>query len=156
MKILILSIANKMPQWVEVISNQYLKWINHGKYNCEIKDIKSDKQLNTSKIKNMELEAQKFTNNIKKGSFLIVLDENGRGYSSEKFASILNDISLETSDITFIIGGANGIHQSLKSKANIIIKLSDLTFPHTLVRVILLEQIYRAITILDGHPYHRE
>ncbi len=156
MRISILSISNKMPSWVDVASNQYLLRINHGKYNCSIKEIKNEKQINNSKLKNMEYEAQKFENNIKKGSFLIILDENGKGYTSEKFAQVLNDISLQNSDITFIIGGADGIDQSFKNKANLIIKLSDLTFPHTLVRVLLLEQIYRAISILDGHPYHRE
>lgn len=156
MRIAIISIANKMPQWVDIASKQYLLRINHSKYHCEIKEIKSEKQSNTSKLKNMEYEAQKFENAIKKDSFLIILDENGKSYSSEKFADYLESISLQNSDITFIIGGADGIHPSLKNKANSIIKLSDLTFPHTLVRVILLEQLYRAISILNKHPYHRE
>ncbi len=156
MKITILNIANKMPQWVNDISNQYLQRINHGKYQCHLKEIKTDKQKNTSKIKNMELEAQKFEEHIKNGSFIIVLDENGRGYNSEQLAKCLEEIAIQNSNINIIIGGADGIHPRLKTKANLMIKLSDLTFPHTLVRVIILEQIYRAISILENHPYHRE
>ena len=154
MKFTIVNVANKMPLWVEVSCSEYLKRINHGKYSCKILEIKADKNL--SAIDNMALEAKKIKNQIPNGSFVVALDEKGTQFTSATFAKKLEQISLHNSNITFIIGGADGLHPSIKESANLMVQLSALTFPHALVRVIILEQIYRAITILENHPYHRE
>ena len=154
MKFTIVNVANKMPLWVEVSCSEYLKRINHGKYSCKIVEIKADKNL--SAIDNMALEAKKIKNQIPNGSFVVALDEKGTQFTSATFAKKLEQISLHNSNITFIIGGADGLHPSIKESANLMVQLSALTFPHALVRVIILEQIYRAITILENHPYHRE
>lgn len=156
MRITIINIANKMPQWVKVACDEYLKRINHGKYSCKIIEIKSDKNANKPSLDNMVAEAKKFKEQIKPNSFVIALDEEGKKFSSTVFAKKLDQIALTTPDITFIIGGADGIHPEFKSSLPLTISLSALTFPHALVRVLILEQIYRAITILDNHPYHRE
>lgn len=156
MKITIINIANKMPEWVIIACNDYLSRINHGKYSCKIIEIKSDKLNHKSVTENMELEAKKLTAQIPKKSFVISLDENGRTYDSIQFAKQLESISLNNAAVTFIIGGADGIHPQLKHSSHLQIQLSSLTYPHTLVRVILLEQLYRAITILDNRPYHRD
>lgn len=156
MNITILNIANKAPSWVQDATTEYLKRINHGKYSCKIIEIKSDKISNKPGSEIMELEAHKFEAHIPKDSFIIALDERGKLFDSIEFAKYLESTSLNFRNITFIIGGANGIDPTLRQKCHASISLSKMVFPHMLVRVIMLEQIYRAISILENHPYHRE
>lgn len=145
-----------MPAWVVNACDEYLKRINHGKYSCKIIEIKADKIPAKSALTNMLSEAKRIKAQIPSNSFVIVLDENGQTLNSIKFAKTLESIALHNANITFIIGGADGMHPQLKKDADLQIKLSNLTFPHALVRVIILEQLYRVITILENHPYHRE
>ena len=87
---------------------------------------------------------------------VIVLDERGKNMSSPEFASILNNWMNEgTSEICFLIGGADGHLEETRKKADLILSFGKLTLPHILMRAVLVEQIYRAETIIDGHPYHR-
>lgn len=156
MRIVIINIANKMPKWVDDACNEYLKRINHGKYSCHIIELKAEKNNHKTPLENMEFEAKKIEQSIPKDSFLIALDEDGKSYDSISFAKTIEKISLEYATITFIIGGADGIHPKLQAKAHAKVSLSLMVFPHALVRVIILEQLYRAISILENHPYHRE
>ena len=84
-----------------------------------------------------------------KGVRVVVLDERGKDYTTVQFAKLL---SAETA---FVIGGADGLSDDTKRKANVLLRLSALTLPHALAQVILMEQLYRAATVLTGHPYHR-
>jgi len=81
---------------------------------------------------------------------IVVLDERGKDFSTVQFAGLLK------AESTFIIGGAEGLDEEVKMKADLLLRLSSLTLPHALAQVVLLEQIYRAATLLVGHPYHRE
>ena len=94
-------------------------------------------------------------NHIKKDSYIICLDLNGKEFSSEQFSKKIEDISMESSQITFVIGGSLGLNQEILSLANQKICFSKMTFPHQLMRVILLEQIYRSYRIISGEPYHK-
>jgi 23S rRNA (pseudouridine1915-N3)-methyltransferase len=86
----------------------------------------------------------------------IVLDERGKSLSSDAFAAILaHSRDAGTSSTTLIIGGADGLDDSLRNEASLILSFGALTIPHQLVRVLVMEQLYRALTILAGHPYHR-
>ena len=87
---------------------------------------------------------------VNKGARVIVLDEHGRELSTAQFAKLLQ------APAAFVIGGAEGLSAATKSEADSVIRLSAMTLPHALAQVILLEQIYRAATLLTGHPYHRE
>ena len=145
-----------MSPWVVDGCSEYLKRINHGKYSCKIIEIKADKNPNKLAMDNMAAEAKKIQSHIVPGGFVISLDEHGVKFNSIDFAHKLEQTTLNNPHVTFIIGGADGIHPDLKKASNMQLQLSSLTFPHALVRVIILEQIYRAITILDNHPYHRE
>lgn len=156
MRITIINIANKMPSWVITACNEYLKRINHGKYSCKIIEIKTIKNPHRNSLENMALEADKIKSHIPDGSFAIALDEKGLKLTSKELSYKLEQIALSVPDITFIIGGADGLHPDLKHSCQLMLQLSSLTYPHALVRVIILEQIYRSITILENHPYHRE
>jgi 23S rRNA (pseudouridine1915-N3)-methyltransferase len=81
---------------------------------------------------------------------VVALDERGRDYTTREFAALLG------SETAFVIGGAEGLEAAVKDAAAVVLRLSSLTLPHALAQVLLLEQIYRAATILTGHPYHRE
>jgi 23S rRNA (pseudouridine1915-N3)-methyltransferase len=86
---------------------------------------------------------------LPKNSRIIALDERGEALTTERFASLLN------TETVFVIGGPDGLDESVKKDAALLLRLSSLTLPHALAQVVLLEQIYRAATILTGHPYHR-
>lgn len=156
LKLRIINVANKMPDWVLSSCDEYLKRINRGKYSCKIIEIRSERSANKPALDNMLQEAKKIRDHVPPGSFMIVLDEKGQNISSPQLARTLDSITLHNSSIVFIIGGADGIHPQLKEEAGLCLQLSSLTFPHALVRVIILEQLYRAISILENHPYHRE
>lgn len=155
MKFTLINIANKMPAWVSEACNEFLLRINHGQYKCNISEIKAIKNY-LSPDKHMQLEADKIKSRIVPDSYIIVLDEHGKTMSSIEFAKHINKVKQNYSHITLIIGGADGIDHSLKQQANMSLQLSKFTFSHSLARVVILEQLYRSISILEGHPYHRE
>jgi 23S rRNA (pseudouridine1915-N3)-methyltransferase len=95
-------------------------------------------------------DEEKLRLSLPRGARLVVLDERGADLTTEKFAALLRSPS------AFVIGGADGLSSETKSKADTLLRLSALTLPHALAQVILLEQIYRAATLLTGHPYHRK
>ncbi|MBJ7379342.1 MAG: 23S rRNA (pseudouridine(1915)-N(3))-methyltransferase RlmH [Polynucleobacter sp.] len=147
MKLWVICVGHKMPEWVELISRDYLKRMPSD---CaiELKEIKPD--TNPAK------EALKIIAAIPNGSFVIALDEHGKDISTQNIANELKIWRQNGHDVAFLIGGANGLDQSAKDTAKAIWRLSSLTLPHALARVLLIEQLYRAWTILQGHPYHRE
>ena len=101
-------------------------------------------------------EASRVLGKVKDGDYLIVLDVKGAKKSSEEFAEVLKNCMISgNSSITFVIGGSLGLAPELIRKANVRLSLSDMTFPHQLTRLILLEQIYRAFKIINGEPYHK-
>lgn len=103
-----------------------------------------------------EKESNRIISRIKKGSYTICLDLKGKEFSSEQFANNINSLSINNiSNITFIIGGSLGMSQTLLNSVNQKICFSKLTFPHQLIRLFLLEQLFRSFKILNGETYHR-
>ena len=100
-------------------------------------------------------ECNNIINHIKKDSYVIALDLKGKEFSSEEFSKKIDDLSMQTSHITFIIGGSLGLTQELLNNSNLKICFSKMTFPHQLIRVFLLEQIFRAFKISHNATYHR-
>ena len=122
----------------------------------ELPDEKIPEKINTN-IENdiKSKECTNMINHIKKDSYIICLDLTGKEFSSEQFSKKIEDISMESSQITFVIGGSLGLNQEILSLANQKICFSKMTFPHQLIRVFLLEQIFRAFKISNGETYHR-
>ncbi len=144
-----------MPAWVEVASDDFLKRLP-----AEIKVnsiflplIKRGKNPDIPRI--VRDESRKLLNAVPKDSVLVVLDVLGKKVTTMKLATMLESWLQQSQDISIVIGGPDGVSDELLAKAVMKISLSELTFPHTLVRVVLLEQIYRAWSILNNHPYHR-
>ena len=117
----------------------------------KIPDNASDKIAQSIKLK----ESNNIINHIKKDSYVICLDLKGKEYSSENLSKHIDELSLSTSNITFVIGGSLGIHNELLSFSNESICFSKMTFPHQLIRIFLLEQIFRCFKISNGETYHK-
>ena len=122
----------------------------------ELPDEKIPDKIN-SNIENeiKSKECNNIINHIKKDSYIICLDLNGKEFSSEEFSKNIENISMQSSNITFIIGGSLGLNEKILNLANQKICFSKLTFPHQLIRVFLLEQIFRAFKISNNETYHR-
>ncbi len=147
MRLLIIAVGHKMPDWVSTACQEYSKRIPPD---CalEIKEIKPD--ITPAK------EATKIVAAIPKNTLIIALDERGKDLGTQDLAGHLKHWRETGKDVVFLIGGANGLDVSLKTKEISQWRLSSLTLPHAFARLLLVEQLYRAWTILQGHPYHRE
>ena len=153
MKIKIISVGNTPPKWIKDGITKYISRFDDC-FKIELIEIKSDKNLNPAEHKKSQ-EAKKI-NKFINNDFVISLDESGTPCSSKNLSKNLNNWMQKFPKIVFIIGGADGLDKELLKKSNWIWSLSKLTFPHNLVKIILLEQLYRASTIINKHPYHRE
>ncbi len=144
-----------MPDWVDTASNDFLKRLP-----AEIKInaiflplIKRGKNPDIARI--VRDESRKLLAAVPKDNLLVVLDVLGKSVSTVKLSSMLENWLQQGQDVSIVIGGPDGISDELLAQARVKLSLSELTFPHPLVRVILIEQIYRAWSILNNHPYHR-
>lgn len=155
MKITLLLTGKTDVEPVKVLMDEYTKRIGHYT-NFEvitIPDIKNIKNLSIEQYRQKEAEQQK--KYLTKSDFIILLDENGKEYSSEKFAQFLeHKIQIGIKNLVFVIGGAFGFTDEIRKMAEQSVSLSKMTFPHQLVRLIFLEQLYRAFTIIRKEKYH--
>ena len=104
----------------------------------------------------MAAEEKRILAEIPEQAYLVVLDERGKAPTSVELAGYLQQWQQNGEHVCFVIGGADGMTDTLKQKARMMMRLSSLTLPHGMVRVLLTEQLYRAVSILHNHPYHRE
>ena len=103
-----------------------------------------------------EKEARRLLEKIREDAFVCTLEIEGKRLTSEGFARWMEGLTVRgTSHIVFVIGGSLGLHESLRRRADMALSFSDMTFPHQLMRVILVEQIYRGFRIMHGEPYHK-
>ncbi len=154
MKISILSIGKFENSPHKVVFENYLKRL---KWKVDLKELELKNAHNFSVEKIKEEEGALILKALKPSSKLIVLDEKGKEFSSRNFSKLISDFGVSgDSDLTFVIGGSDGLCAAVLQKASLKISLGLMTFPHLMVRSILIEQLYRAQTIIDGHPYHRD
>ena len=156
MKLIIVAVGHKMPDWINLGFNEYVKRMpREAKIKLlEIKPEPRNTGKTTAQI--MEAEAQRILAVLPQSCLRIALDERGIQLTTQKFAEQMQGWMREARDVAFIIGGADGLHASVKQGAQQLLALSALTFPHALARVVLVEQLYRAHSLMHNHPYHRE
>ena len=155
MKLRIISVGHKMPSWVETACAEYTKRMPR-EATVEIIDIKPEKRAAGNSTENIQLiEAKRILEAVGK-DFCVALDERGQEVTTLQLADKFKDWQSSGRDISLIIGGADGLHTSVKQKADWLWALSKLTLPHAMVRVLLAEQLYRAHSVITNHPYHRE
>ncbi len=155
MKIELIAVGKGMPDWVRLGLETYVQRLSpEFEFKLiEITAITRNKGMSQEKAKT--LEGEKMINAIGKGCQVVALDVKGAQWSTERFSSFLNDCRSNINRLVFLIGGADGLSATCLQKANRTLSLSALTFPHMLVRVLLAEQLYRGLSILRNHPYHR-
>ena len=144
-----------MPDWVEEACAEYIKRMPRDAC-IEIIYIKPEKRAAGNSIENIQLiEAKRIIDAVGK-DMLIALDERGAEVTTLQLAEKFKTWQTSGRDISLVIGGADGLHATIKQKADWLWGLSKLTLPHGMVRVLLTEQLYRAYSVTQNHPYHRE
>ncbi|MFO7863551.1 MAG: 23S rRNA (pseudouridine(1915)-N(3))-methyltransferase RlmH [Salinivirgaceae bacterium] len=155
MKIVLLWIGKSVGNHVKSGIDEYAKRIKryHGFDVCEIPHIKNADKITPALLK--KKEAELILAKLNSDDYVILLDENGKLRTSEAFAKQIQDLMLQSiKRVIFIIGGAYGFDAAMYNRANAKLSLSPMTFSHQLVRVLFLEQLYRANTIIKNEPYH--
>jgi 23S rRNA (pseudouridine1915-N3)-methyltransferase len=151
MKISIVAIDKPSSGALEKTMEDYLKRTN---WKVNIKLIPPIKDKSSSIVKKREGES--LLKHTEKADYIIAMSEEGKNISSHAFAALLNDAQLNSQkEIAFLIGGAYGHSDLVKQKVNKVLSLGKMTLPHLMARLVLVEQIYRAQTILQNHPYHK-
>jgi 23S rRNA (pseudouridine1915-N3)-methyltransferase len=155
LKLRIISVGHKMPDWVETACADYVKRMPR-ELTIEIVEIKPEKRAAGNNTENIQaLETKRILEAVGK-DFLVACDERGTEISTLQLAEKLKSWQSLARDVSIVIGGADGLHASLKQRADWLFGLSKLTLPHAFVRVLLCEQLYRAHSVNQNHPYHRE
>jgi len=153
--ITILAVGPKQPDWVAA---GFVEYVNRfpSDYRVALKEIKAEPRSSVKSVETIKaLEAARIRSSLPKDSVNIALDERGKIFTTKEFGIFLNALRNESRDATFIIGGPDGLNDSLKQTCQHQIRLSSMTLPHGLARVLLIEQIYRAWSLNTNHPYHR-
>lgn len=159
MNITVISVGKIKEKYLKNAISEYSKRLSrYCKLNfIEVADEKAPENLSETDMENIKAkEGEGILKNIKEGSYVIALDIQGKMISSEDFAKKINSLGIQgKSNIVFIIGGSLGISKKVLSRANYKLSFSPMTFPHQLMKVILLEQVYRGFRINRGEPYHK-
>jgi len=156
MKLIIISVGHKMPDWITAGFNEYAKRMPR-EAKIELLEIRPEPRSTGKSIPQiMEAEAQRILAAMPQNCLRIVLDERGVQPTTKQLGQQMQDWMRGGRDVAFIIGGADGLHDSVKQAAQQLLALSALTLPHAFVRLLLAEQLYRAHSLLHNHPYHRE
>ena len=151
LKINLVCVGNLKDKFFIDACNEYKKRLSRF---CEINVVEVKEYTNLDSIdQTKQAEGQEILKNVK--GYVVLCDVKGKSLSSENFADKIKDLSQQTSEITFVIGGSNGVSQDVKNRADYLLSVSAMTFPHRLFRVMLLEQIYRAFTINNNVKYHK-
>jgi 23S rRNA (pseudouridine1915-N3)-methyltransferase len=155
LKLRILSVGHKMPDWVEDGCKEYLKRMPR-ECSVEIVEIRPDKRAaGKNAIQVQEAESKRILEAAGR-DYLIALDEHGQEVTTLQLAGRMQKWLGDGRDVSLVIGGADGLHPDIKTRADWLWSLSKLTLPHAMVRILLAEQLYRAWSVLNNHPYHRE
>ena len=155
MRLQIVAVGLKMPDWAQAACDEYLRRFPSD-FKVEVRTVKAQARDGKAVPDLLAAERQRIEAAISKGSRIIALDERGTSLATVALAGKLQAWQLGGTDVALLIGGPDGLDAGLKQAAHERIRLSDLTLPHAMVRVLLLEQLYRAWSITANHPYHRE
>ena len=155
MRITIVAVGQRSPAWADAAVNEYLSRLP-ADFKVECKLVKAEpRQGNVPVARLLKAEATRVRAALPDGAWLIALDERGKDWTTQQLAEQLQRWRESTNDIAFAIGGADGLDPDFKHAARMQLRLSSMTLPHALAKVMLVEQLYRASSMLAGHPYHR-
>lgn len=143
-----------MPAWIEQGYTEYARRMP-PESRLQLLEVRAEKRNGKSTAYVLAAEKTRIEAALPASALAVVLDETGKAWSTIELSHHLDHWKRAGRDVAFIIGGADGLNNTIKSRADAVFSLSALTLPHALVRVILAEQLYRAASILQNHPYHR-
>ena len=155
MKLLIVAVGQRMPDWAQSGYDDYAKRFPPD-LRVEIKTVKTETRGSKTLETLLAAERERIQAVLPRGCRVVVLDERGTSLTTQLLAEQLRGWQLDATDVALVIGGPDGLEPAFRAAAHQRIRLSDLTLPHALARVLLIEQLYRAWSINAGHPYHRE
>jgi len=154
-RIVIAAVGGRMPAWVDAGFAEYAGRMPR-ELRVELVEIRPERRgASTSAAQVLSREAERIEAALPPRALRVVLDERGRALDTLALARSLGEWKASGRDVGCVIGGADGILPALKASADLLLALSAMTLPHGLARVVLAEQLYRAHTVLSGHPYHR-
>ncbi|ARV17519.1 Ribosomal RNA large subunit methyltransferase H [Curvibacter sp. AEP1-3] len=155
MKLVIVAVGQRVPDWAQTAWDDYAKRFPH-ELKVELKAIKTEPRGSKTVEQLYAAERKRIEEAIPKGARIVALDERGTSLRTTGLADRLKEWQLGGTDVALIIGGPDGLDPEFRQAAHERIRLSDLTLPHAMVRVLLIEQLYRAWSVNANHPYHRE
>jgi 23S rRNA (pseudouridine1915-N3)-methyltransferase len=155
MKLVIVAVGQRVPDWAQVAWDDYAKRFP-PELRVELKAVKTEPRGSKTLDTLLAAERERIEGAIARGSRIVALDERGTNLTTLALAKKLKSWQLESDDVALVIGGPDGLEPAFRQAAHERIRLSDLTLPHAMARVLLIEQLYRAWSINAGHPYHRE
>lgn len=156
MRLRVVAIGTRMSEWVQSAVADYSRRLQ-GAESLEFIELPPGKRGGTGEVaRAIAAESAAILARLEPRAFVVALEERGRSFTSLQLSGWLAERRQAGDPVTFIIGGPDGLGPEVLARAQLKWSLSALTFPHGLVRVLLAEQVYRASTLLAGHPYHRE
>lgn len=156
MKLLIVAVGTRMPSWVDEGYREYAKRMPRGA-DLDLAQIKPEPRTSGKSVAQLlAAEAARIRAALPKAGRVIALDERGKDLDTAGLAAQIEGWMQAGGPLVFLIGGADGLDAALKKTCDMQLRLSSLTLPHGLARVLLAEQLYRALSVIGGHPYHRE
>ncbi len=155
MKFLIFAVGSKMPKWVEAGFDEYARRMPH-EATIELMEIKPEKRGEGKKVEQLLVaEAARILVALPSKCRIVAMDERGRQWTTAKLADSITGWMRNGGDTAFLVGGADGLDANIKNSADEVLALSAMTLPHGLARILLAEQLYRAVSLINRHPYHR-
>lgn len=155
MRLVIVAVGQRVPDWAQTAWDDYVKRFPH-ELKVELKAVKTETRGSKTVEQLYAAERRRIEEAIPKGARIVALDERGTSLRTTALAERLTEWQLSGGDVALVIGGPDGLDPEFRQTAHERIRLSDLTLPHAMVRVLLIEQLYRAWSINANHPYHRE
>lgn len=154
MRLLVVAAGTRLPDWVNTGFEEYAGRLTRD-YRLELKEIALGQRTAGATAQAIAKEGEKMLAALPQGAYVVAMQVGGRNLSSEQLAQFLQTRARDGREVVFCIGGPEGLAPEVDAKADFKWSLSGLTLPHALARVVLAEALYRAVTIIKGHPYHR-
>jgi 23S rRNA (pseudouridine1915-N3)-methyltransferase len=154
-RLVIVAVGQRVPDWAQTAWDDYAKRFPH-ELKVELKAVKTEPRGSKTVEQLYAAERKRIEEAIPKGARIVALDERGTSLRTTALAERLKEWQLGGGDVALVIGGPDGLDPEFRQAAHERVRLSDLTLPHAMVRVLLIEQLYRAWSVNANHPYHRE
>jgi 23S rRNA (pseudouridine1915-N3)-methyltransferase len=155
-RLYVVAVGDKLPGWANEACEEYLKRLPRG-FEAALVEVRAEPRTSGKSVAQMmAAEAQRLRAALPRGVRLVALDERGKDLTTTQFSARLRGWLDSGESTAFLIGGPDGLDPALKRECELLLRLSSFTLPHALARAVFAEQLYRAASLLTGHPYHRD